>query len=325
MDPRVTVVIPVHNSAPYLDACVGSVLAQTLADWELIAVDDASTDDSLAILRRHEQEDPRVRVVAAPSHIGVSAARNAGLDAARGEFVYFLDSDDWIDPDYLEEMLRWAVQTGQNVVVNANYVEEYPQRQVFHGHHSFLQEGPAFYPTDLVQSRMLSIIVNRLYRRSYLIANGIRFPLIEGGGEDTYFSSLAEVLQARSFVFRGPYYHYRQRPDSVVHHRPRGSFPYVEHYKALYDALRERGVPLEGLALFHTGQLVIETEEQYDFLRSFLLELEPQMRSFPDLYTQHDRMLLDLLHACPDYASFRAGHSPNVTADFIRQLWKKKV
>ena len=324
MDPRVSVVIPVHNTAPYLEQCIGSVLDQTLRDLEVIAVDDASTDDSLSILRRFEAADGRVRVIAAPSHIGVSAARNAGIDAAGADYVYFLDSDDWIDGDYLEKMLEKALETGQAVVVNSNYVEEFPSRQVFHGRHGFMQADAAFYPVDIVQSRLLSAMMNRLYSRRYLNENGIRFPLVEGGGEDTCFCSLAEVLQPRSFVFRGPYYHYRQRSDSVFHIRPRGSFSYIENYRILYDELRKRQVPLDGLALFHTGHLVIDSEEQFDFLRALLMDLEPQMRANPELYSRHDWMLLDVLHECPDYATVLAGHSPQITSEFIRELWKKK-
>ena len=326
MSVRVTVVIPVHNTGPYLEPCLDSILGQTLREIEAVAVDDASSDGSLDVLKKRAERDARLRVIAYPSHVGVSAARNAGLDVARGEYVFFMDSDDWLDTDYLASMLVQADETGQKVVVNANFVEEYPDgRRVFSGRSGFLKPGPAYYPVDWVQSRMLSIITNRLYRKAYLDRNGIRFPLIEGGGEDTYFSTLAEVLQPRSYVFWGPFYHYRQRPESVAHARPRGSFPYIENYKALYDALRERQVPLDGLALFHTGMLVIDSREQFDFLRAFLLELEPQMRSNADLYTTHDRMLLDVILPCPDYDTFLSRHNPQITLEFIRSLCKRTL
>ena len=94
----VTVVIPVYNAGEFVGKCVESVLKQTLKEIEVICVDDHSTDDSLKILEGFC--DNRLRIISFPANRGVSAARNAGLDAARGKYVYFIDSDDWLDSDY---------------------------------------------------------------------------------------------------------------------------------------------------------------------------------------------------------------------------------
>ena len=96
--PKVSVVIPVYNCEKYLQACIDSLLGQTLKEMEFIFVCDASPDDSLAILRENEQRDARIRVIAFPENRGVSAARNAGVEAAVGEFIGFCDSDDWVEP-----------------------------------------------------------------------------------------------------------------------------------------------------------------------------------------------------------------------------------
>ncbi len=102
MSPAVSIVMPCFNAAAHLPASVGSVQAQTLGDWELIAVDDGSTDATLAWLRT--QTDPRIRPLGQTNR-GVSAARNVGLAAARGQYVAFLDADDTWAPDFLEKML----------------------------------------------------------------------------------------------------------------------------------------------------------------------------------------------------------------------------
>lgn len=100
--PAISIVMPCHNAAAYLPASVGSVLAQTFADWELLAVDDGSSDGTRAWLAA--QTDPRVRMLAQPNQ-GVSAARNAGLAAAQGRYVAFLDADDTWDAAFLEKLL----------------------------------------------------------------------------------------------------------------------------------------------------------------------------------------------------------------------------
>ena len=107
---RVSVIVPVYNCAAYLGVCIDSLRAQTLRDIELIFVDDASTDGSLSLLRRAQAQDERVRVIAFSENRGVSCARNAGLDAAAGEFVGFCDADDWVEPQMFERLVDAAQQ-----------------------------------------------------------------------------------------------------------------------------------------------------------------------------------------------------------------------
>ena len=109
---KVSVIVPVYNCEAYLPACIASLRAQTLEDIELIFVDDASSDGSLSLLRAAQAEDARVRVIAFAENRGVSAARNAGLDAAAGAFVGFCDADDWVEPQMFARLLDAAEEAG---------------------------------------------------------------------------------------------------------------------------------------------------------------------------------------------------------------------
>jgi teichuronic acid biosynthesis glycosyltransferase TuaG len=104
-DERVSVIMPVYNAGAWLRRSVDSVLEQSHADLELIAIDDGSHDDSLAILDAYARSDTRVRVLRQPCNGGVAAARNAGIAAARGDYVAFLDADDWWHVSKLEKQL----------------------------------------------------------------------------------------------------------------------------------------------------------------------------------------------------------------------------
>lgn len=102
MTPRYSVVMPLYNKAPYVRKAVESVAGQTFADWELIVVDDCSTDGSAAVAE--QMTDPRIRVVRLEKNGGVSAARNHGVSLSKAPYVCFLDADDWWEPTFLEEM-----------------------------------------------------------------------------------------------------------------------------------------------------------------------------------------------------------------------------
>ena len=98
--PAITIIVPIYNTACYISHCVDSILSQTFPDFELILVDDGSPDNCPAICDEYAAKDPRV-IVIHKENGGVSSARNAGLDIAKGEYITFVDSDDWLHPDFL--------------------------------------------------------------------------------------------------------------------------------------------------------------------------------------------------------------------------------
>ena len=113
---RVSVVVPVYGCEAFLPQCIASLRAQTLCDIELIFVCDASPDGSLQVLRQAEREDARIRVIAFEENRGVSAARNAGIEAARGEFIGFCDGDDWVEPQMFERLYALAQEKQADAV-----------------------------------------------------------------------------------------------------------------------------------------------------------------------------------------------------------------
>ena len=113
---KISVIVPVYNSEPYLRRTMENLIGQTLQDIEIICIDDKSTDNSLEILREYEKRDNRVRVIASKQNSGSAIARNLGLDVAIGEFLGFLDSDDFVDGDFYEKLYARAIETSADVV-----------------------------------------------------------------------------------------------------------------------------------------------------------------------------------------------------------------
>ena len=117
---KTSVIVPVYNVERYLARCLDSVLSQTERDIEVVCVNDGSTDGSARILAEYAARDRRVRVVSQANR-GLSAARNAGLDIAAGEWIMFVDSDDWVPADAVEGFLRVAAESGAPVVASERY------------------------------------------------------------------------------------------------------------------------------------------------------------------------------------------------------------
>ena len=186
--PRVSVVIPVHGAEEQFPACMESVLAQDLAAIEIICVDDASPDNCGRIMDEYARRDARVRVLH-QKHGGVSVARNAGLDQARGQYVYFLDSDDRISPDFLQSFLDDARRERADLVLFGGMFQDRRPEDV------------AYAPTCALFLR------KRLLRWPEL-----RFPPGVQPAEDSVFSHLCLALAGRVCLGGSGDYVYVQHP-----------------------------------------------------------------------------------------------------------------
>lgn len=172
--PKITVIIPVYNVAPYLQKCLDSVMNQTYANLEIIIVDDGSTDGGGAICDRYAGEDERIQVIHQENQ-GLSAARNAALDIMTGELVGFVDSDDWIETDFYERLEKGMEEYGADISVigfyNVYQNGRYPSQ--YHVENKVLEktEGMA----ALEQGGIGHAVWNKLYRREAW--RKVRFPV----------------------------------------------------------------------------------------------------------------------------------------------------
>ena len=215
--PKFSIIIPVYNVEQYLQDCLDSVLAQTCADWEAVCVNDGSTDDSLSILREYAAKDKRIRIIDQPNG-GLSAARNSGIKVAEGEYIFLLDSDDWIVPYALERLNRHL--DGQDLLCFSG--QKYMEADGTYHQPDVLQPatytfGMAYYNANALQSRDFPFVctVLRLYRREYLLNNNLFFT----SGiyhEDNMFTPIACYHAAKVTVIPDDLYIYRIRPESIM-------------------------------------------------------------------------------------------------------------
>ncbi len=145
--PKITVITPVYNAASYLDRCLESLMAQTFSDFEVILVDDGSADGSGALCDLWAERDTRVRVIH-QANAGQAAARNRALDIARGEYIAFVDSDDYVHPRFLETLLSNLLDAGADVSVcrylrtpNSREDADYVNRPILYGGPEYVRRG----------------------------------------------------------------------------------------------------------------------------------------------------------------------------------------
>jgi CDP-glycerol glycerophosphotransferase len=212
--PRVSFVVPVYNVEPYLDDCLRSIRAQTVGDFEVVMVDDGSTDGSVEIAERHAERDRRLRLVRQANH-GLGHARNAGVQAAEGEFLSFVDSDDRLPPDALELLLGALERTGSDFATGN--VHRFDSRRTWPA--AFLRRTffRRRYRTHVASFRWLlsdRMAQNKLWRRSFWDEHGLRFP--EGVlHEDIPVVLPAHFLAHSVDVIPRPVYLYREREDGT--------------------------------------------------------------------------------------------------------------
>lgn len=222
--PLASVIVPVYNVKPYLAQCVSSLRAQTYANLEIILVDDGSTDGSGSMCDVFAGEDPRIRVLH-QANGGLSAARNAGLDAARGTYLYFVDSDDWAAQGMVEESVSLMERHGYGQCAWGSSIVEEGKASYYWG-----RRRPATFrfPTPEKRGRFLCrwllsyrlgwSVWSRVFRRDVIDRYGLRFESErEIGAEDLDFT-FRYLARCRSLHYLPrPFYAYRQRSDSIMH------------------------------------------------------------------------------------------------------------
>ncbi len=212
---KVSIIVPVHNSKSYLHKCVESLLAQTLPEIEIILVDDCSTDDSPEMIRRYEGLFPgKIRGLYLPENIRQGGARNRGMEIAKGEYIAFVDSDDFVEPDMCRVLYEAA--NGADMCGADYYVDDGKSLKTFvvdyGGTEELTDDQKAWF------AQHCGYFWSRIYRKDFLDKFHLRFP--EGTFfEDAHFNFFS-ILYARTAVkAEGKYYHYYQSPNSTIRNR----------------------------------------------------------------------------------------------------------
>lgn len=210
---KVSVIIPIYNVESYLRCCLNSILAQTFTEWELILVDDGSKDTCGSICDEYATKDGRIRVIHKPNG-GLTSARNAGLAMASGEWVMYLDGDDWIEPEMLELLLQKGEDTGADIVMG-DFLFAYPDRDVPYR----LPDWDDCKTTSLNRyiTSVWTCVWGGIHRRSLYEEHQLQSPQGVTYCEDFHLIVRLCYFARKVVNVHRPFYHYRQQEGSVMH------------------------------------------------------------------------------------------------------------
>ncbi|MCA0132445.1 glycosyltransferase family 2 protein [Winogradskyella alexanderae] len=218
--PEVTVIIPIYNAEEYIEQCVNSITNQSISNIEILLVNDGSTDDSGYILQELAKKDNRIKVFHKLNE-GPSSARNLGLYYAQGDYISFIDSDDWVESDFLKEMYLAATRYDADIVssgINVDYVKEKKFVKLKYPENKYCEKkeqiGDFFW--ELHKRKLSNYPVTRLYKNALIKKNKIKFNNDLSVGEDLVFNLQAFKHSSLVAITNSALYHYMKRENSTL-------------------------------------------------------------------------------------------------------------
>lgn len=216
MDVKVSAIVPVYNTEKFLEKCIRSIMSQTLKEIEIICINDGSTDNSLEILKKLQKEDKRIIIIDKKNE-GISIARNKGIEQAKGEYISFIDSDDWIESNCYEEIFLFSKKNRADIVIMDYYCEYQKNRKIL-----YEQDGDEEKEVNKVKlkneiflGKRPGFVWNKLISHKIISKENMRFNTEIIIGEDLYF--LNQLINKAKYILKlnKGYIHYVQHENST--------------------------------------------------------------------------------------------------------------
>ena len=206
---KVSIIIPIYNAENTIEKCISSILKQTYKDYELLLIDDGSTDNSLKVIKKYSKYK-NIRILNQENH-GVAYTRNRGIKEATGDYIMFIDNDDFIDSDYIEKHITTISKENSDIVIS--------------GYRRINVENKVLHEEKLRDTYWSRFIIMapwaKVYRRNFLLKNNIEF-LSYGIGEDVYFNLIIYSFKPKITILNYIVYNWFFNTKSVSNNIQKG-------------------------------------------------------------------------------------------------------
>ncbi len=290
--PKVSVVLPIYNVAPYLEKCLNSIINQTFIDIEIICVNDGSTDNSLAILESYAKKDKRIKIISI-TNSGVSIARNTGLDAANGKYLYMVDPDDWIEPNTIEILYK-KIKKNNAEIVECDFIEhrnfkfDKISKKNLKIHQNIFKKFKIYSGRNYCAKDIKNEIFNiratcctKLFNMNFINKYKIRF--IEHVLTEDYYFSLEAFLVARKICYINKnLYHYVKRLGSYSN-----KTSLLTEYQTNIDNIGVDITRIEKILKKHNIENEYEREFKAHKINSLSCEYLYSCNNIKDIFSHH--------------------------------------
>ena len=294
---KVTVILPVYGVAEYIEKCTQSLLAQTLDEMEFIFVDDHGPDDSIDIVKRTIAGHPRegqFRFLKPEHNLGAGMARNFAIPEAQGQYIAFVDSDDWIEPTMFEELYNEAMAKGGVDICYCQAAKDY-----LDGQPTEILKNPDVEAGEMTREKRsyflqnyVSLFWTFIFKRELIENNGIRYPE-DRSADDSYFVSANLMLATSLAHVDKPFYHYLIRPGSVTSTKDSTKYQKrLSTFRKLLQFAKDKGVYAE---YKHEVDFIYIKKGYMSSVFNYVSNsLEPKTSTLREIYDE-------LLNQVPDY------------------------
>lgn len=227
MDIKVSVIVPIYNVEKYIEECLDSILKQTIKDIEIICINDNSPDNSIEIVEKYKSKDNRIKLINHNYNLGLGESRNSGIRIAQGDYIVFVDSDDYIDEYFVENLLNTASKYNSDIVFSLNIISIYKDRFEKYKYNNIDEWKNANYLIEGLSNCSIENLMyntnefpnvmswNKIWKTDFIKRNNLFFQLKDRGEDiDVFYRALAHD-PIIAFNHNSIYY-YRQRENSIV-------------------------------------------------------------------------------------------------------------
>lgn len=216
---KISVIVPVYNTERYLERCLNSIINQNFFEIEIIIINDCSSDNSLKIIKKYMNMDQRIVLINKEKNEGLSAARNSGIKIAKGEYIFHIDSDDWIEQNYFKDMYEYAIENKADIVIS-DYYKDFDNGELI-----YIQDQKGCKYKEITKKQAIENIFlskgypavwNKLIKRELYTENKIKHPNGISLGEDLAVTPKLMYCAKKIVKINKAYYHYIQNEASIT-------------------------------------------------------------------------------------------------------------
>lgn len=286
-EPLISVIVPIYNVEDYLKECIESIVNQTYKDLEIILVDDGSVDDSSKICDSYANIDSRIIVVHKENE-GVSVARNVGISIANGEYIQFIDSDDYVESDMIKVLYNLIIDNNSDIAICNHYVSIDDQNICEYDDSITIFDKMGAIKELMLGVRIWNYVFDKLFKKELFeeveFSNNKRF-------EDTMIMPRLFDKANKSVFYNHPKYYYRQRKDSyIASHSESLCVEYVDAIEDVIDFVKERFCDLD---IYLSYLIVHATINTYNCMGLFDMPLLKENEKIMDIYSRTKEILED--------------------------------